>query len=122
MILLSEDDQKSRWVKHFSEILNWPISIFFLDLVDELNNVTDDVDISKDETEEGLRALANSKAAGLDFIPAELLKWDDTMVVELSKIASMVWNTLKVPCELDCGAIVKLQKEEISLNMIIGDV
>ena len=59
-------------------------------MVDELNNVTDDVDISKDETEERLRALANSKAAGLDFIPAELLKWDDTMVVELTKIASMV--------------------------------
>ena len=86
MILLSEDDEMSRWVKHFSEILNRPISIFFLDLVGELNNVTDDVDISKDKTEEGLRALANSKAACLNFIPAELLKWDDTMVVELTKL------------------------------------
>ena len=57
---------------------------------DELNNVTDDVDISKDETGEGLRALANSRAAGLDFIPAELLKWDDAMVGELTKIESMV--------------------------------
>ena len=63
VILLSEDDQKSRWVKHFSEVQNQPISIFFLDLVDELNNATDDVDISKDETEEGLRPLANSRAA-----------------------------------------------------------
>ena len=58
MILLSEDDQMSRWVKHFSEVQNQPISIFFLDLDDKLNNVTDDVDISKDETGEGLRALA----------------------------------------------------------------
>ena len=90
MILLSEDDQKSRWVKHFSEVQNQPISIFFLDLVDELNNVTDDIDISKDETEEGMRVLANSRAAGLDFIPAELLKWDDAMVGELTKIESMV--------------------------------
>ena len=63
VILLSEDDQKSRWVKHFSEVQNQPISIFFLGLVDELNNATDDVNISKDETEEGLRALANSRAA-----------------------------------------------------------
>ena len=59
-------------------------------MVDELNNVTDDVDISKDETEEVLRGLANSRAAGLDFIPTELLKWDDAMVGELTKIESMV--------------------------------
>ena len=95
MILLSDKDQNSRWVAHFSEVLNHPISIILLDLVDEVNNVTDDLDISmtdisKDKTEEGLTALANSKAAGLDFILAELLKWDDAMVVELTKIAGML--------------------------------
>ena len=31
-------------------------------------------DISKEEIKERLRALANNKATGLDFIPAELLK------------------------------------------------
>ena len=67
-------------------------------------------DISKEETEERLRALANSKAAGLDFIPVELLKRGDAMVLELTKIASMVWNTLKFPCEINCGAIIRLQK------------
>ena len=66
-----------------------------LDLVYKLNNVTDDVDISmngisKDETEEGLRALGNRKAAGLDFIPLSLLKWGDAMVLELTKTANMV--------------------------------
>ena len=64
-------------------------------MVDELNNVTNDADvsmndISKEETEERLRALANSKAAGLDFIQVELLKRGDAMVLELTKIASMV--------------------------------
>ena len=95
MILLSDKDQNYRWVEHFSEFLKQPIPINLLDLVDELNNTTDDVDISmndisKDETEEGLRVLANSKAAGLDFIPADLLKWGDAMVFELTKTASMV--------------------------------
>ena len=94
MILLSDKDQNSRWVAHFSEVLSQPISIILLDLVDEVNNVTDDVDISmndisKDKTEEGLTALPNIKAAGLDFILAELLKWGCTMVVELTKIESM---------------------------------
>ena len=65
-----------------------------LDLVEEVNNVTVDVDISmndisKDKTEEGLTVLPNSKAAVLDFTLAELLKWDDATVVELPKIASM---------------------------------
>ena len=48
-----------------------------LDLNAEINNVNDDIsmnDISKEEIVEGLRALANNKAAGSDFIPAELLK------------------------------------------------
>ena len=54
-------------------------TIILLDLIDELN-VTDDViisinDIFKDETEEGPKAVANSKAAGLDIIHVELLKW-----------------------------------------------
>ena len=64
MILLSDKDQNSRWVAHFSEVLNQPMSYILLDLVDELNNVADDVDVSmndtsEDKTEEGLRALAN---------------------------------------------------------------
>ena len=94
MNLLSDKDKNSRWVAYFSEILSHPISIILVDLVDEVNNVTDDVDISmndisKDKTEEGLTALANIKAAGLDFILVDLLKWGCAMVDELTKISSM---------------------------------
>ena len=71
--LLSDKDKNSRWVAHISEVLNQPISIILLDLVDEVNNVTNDADISmndisKDKTEEGLTVLVNIEAAGLDFI------------------------------------------------------
>ena len=94
MNLLSDKDQNSIWVAHISEVLNQPISIILLDLVDEVNNVTDDADIStndisKDKTEEGLTVLVNIEAAGLDFILVELLKWGDAMVVGLIKISSM---------------------------------
>ena len=94
MILLSDKNKNSRWVAYFSEVLSHPISIILLDLADEVNNVTDDVDISmndisKNKTEEGLTALANIKAAGLDFILVKLLKWGCAMVVELTKIESM---------------------------------
>ena len=56
----------------------------------------DDADISmndfpKEEIEQELRALANNRAAGLDFILAELLKWGGVaMVDELTKIANIV--------------------------------
>ena len=64
---------------------------FLIDLNDDVNNITYNADISmndisKEEIKEGLRALANNKAARLDFIPAELLKWGgDAMVDELKK-------------------------------------
>ena len=64
--------------------------------------------ISKEEIEEGLRVAANNKAASLDFIPAELLKWgSDT----LTKISNIDWHTVKVSDEWKCGAIVKLPKK-----------
>ena len=84
---------------------------------DDINNVTEEADISmndisKEEIKEGLRVLANNKAAGLDFIPVELLKWGgDAMVDELTKIANVIWHTAKVPEEWKCGAIVKLPKK-----------
>ena len=62
----------------------------------DINNATDDADISmnnisKEEIEEGLRALANNKVASLDFISAELLKWvGDAMVDKLTKILTIV--------------------------------
>ena len=112
------------WTLQWSSKLTNIHHLAILDLVNELNNATDDADvsmnISKDETEERLRALANSKATGLDFIPVELLKWSDAMVLELTKTASMVWNTLKFPCEINCGAIIKLRKRRFSPNMNIG--
>ena len=104
-------------VEHFSEVLNQPIPTILLDLVDDINNVTEEADtsmnnISKEEIKEGLRALGNNKAAGLDFIPAELLKWGGhAMVNELTKISSIVWHTVKIPEEWKCGVIVELPKK-----------
>ena len=97
-------------------------------LNDDINNATDDTDISMnsvsiEEIEEGLRALANNKAAGLDFILAELLRWGGVaMVDELTEIASIVWHTVKVPDKWKCGSIVKLSKKDTCLIAIIGDV
>lgn len=75
----SEGEKNAKWVEHFSEVLNKPIPTILLDLDDDINNATDDAgntmnDFSKEEIKKRLRAPANTKAADLDFIPAELLK------------------------------------------------
>ena len=73
-----------------------PIPTIVLDLDRDINNVTDDADISmndisKEKIEGGLRAIANNKAAALEFIRAELLKLGgDAIVDELTKIANIV--------------------------------
>ena len=73
-----------------------PILTIVLDLDRDINNVTDDADISmnyisKEKIEGGLRAIANNKAAALEFIRAELLKLGgDAIVDELTKIANIV--------------------------------
>ena len=116
-ILLSEEEQNTGWVEHFSEVLNQSVPTILLDLDGDINNATDYADISmnnisKEETEEGLRALANNKVASLDFISAELLKWvGDTVVDKLTKIATIVSHTVKVPDEWKCGAIMKLSNK-----------
>ena len=68
--------------------------------------------ISKEEIEEGLKALANNITACLDFTPAQLLKWGgDAMIDELTKISTIVWHTVKATDEWKCGTIVKLPKK-----------
>ena len=73
-----------------------PIPTIVLDLDRDINNVTDDADISmndisREKIEGGLRAIANNKAAALEFIRAELLKLGgDAIVDELTKIANIV--------------------------------
>ena len=57
-ILLSQEEQNAGLVEHFSEILNQSILTISLDLDDDINNVTDDADISinisREEIEEDL--------------------------------------------------------------------
>ena len=91
-ILLSEEEQNVGWVENLNKVLNQPIPTILLDLDDDINNVSDDGDISmndisREDIEERLRAPAKNKAAGLDFIPAELLSWGGAaMVDELTKL------------------------------------
>ena len=94
-----------------------PPTELLTDVDDEANNAVEDENIPLkpimlDKVKEGLKDLANNKAAGLDLIPAELLKCSgEAMCCELTRLANIVWHSQKVPDEWKRSAIVKLPKK-----------
>ena len=81
-VLQSEEEQNKRWVEHFCTVLNqYPPTKLLTDIDDEVDKAVEDKNIplkpiTLDVVKEGLKDLANNKTAGLDLIPAELLKCD----------------------------------------------
>lgn len=101
-LLSKENDILKRWAEHFKSVLNRgdPDSPPNINL--ENNDVPElDIDIeviSKGEIEKAIRCLKNNKAAGVDNIPAELLKADlETSVNEIHSLFLNIWQTNCIP-------------------------
>ena len=116
--LQSEEEQNKRWVEQFFTVLNQnPPTELFTDIDDEVDNDVEDENIplkpiTLDKVKEGLKDLANKKAAGLDLIPAELLKCGGEVICcKLTCLVNIVWPSSKVPDEWKRSAIVKLPKK-----------
>ena len=101
---------------------------------DLLTNIDDEVDsavkdenirlkpVTLDEVKEGLKDLANNKAASLDLIPTKLLKCDGEAIrCKLTRLVNTVWHSHKVPDEWKCSAIVKLPKKVIYMIVTTGE-
>ena len=112
-ILTKEEDQAKRWVEHFKEVLNCP------DPPDKATITPSDDDISidtspptLDEIVKAIKTLKNRKAAGIDAIPAELLKSDiNTSAKVLYKLFKKIWENEVIPSDWNKGLIVKLPKK-----------
>ena len=118
-VLQFEEEQNKRWVENFCTVLNQdPPTELLTDINDEVDNAVENENmllkpITLDEVKVGLKDLANNKAAGLDLIPAELLKCGgETMSCELTCLVNIVWHSHKVPNEWKHSAIVKLPKKD----------
>ena len=80
----------------------------------EVSNSTnnDDFPILKEEVESAIRALKDGKAAGVDNIPAELIKNGGESVIELpTKICNKTWQTGEWSTQWTQSLIITLPKK-----------
>jgi hypothetical protein len=112
-IIVAVEEQLARWKEHFQEILNRPGEVHARlerRSVPELQVATGPP--SKSEILRALKELKGGKAAGIDNIPAEILKADAALTVgALHPLFQDIWNTETLPKDWLQGVIVKIPKK-----------
>ena len=122
--LSKESDIMNRWAEHFRPVLNrgdpnQPPAI------DIDNNNKEELDInveeiSVDEIQAAIRKMKN-KAAGVDNIPAELLKADiDATSTIIHRLIQDIWRSNLVPTECKSGPLLSYRKREIQWSATTG--
>ncbi len=112
-VLTNIEEQLKRWREHFEEILNQ---------LSEPTEEADDIEPpslriktdppSKAEIVQALKEMKNNKAAGIDGIPAEILKADLNVTAEaLMPLFTDIWTSENIPDERKRGVIVKIPKK-----------
>ncbi|XP_072167451.1 uncharacterized protein [Diadema setosum] len=115
--LASEEEQNARWVEHFQEVLNQPDPPSLIDFSEEDVMEPLDLDtgqITEAEVLRAIKALKNGKAAGIDNITPELLKYSQQDTTkQLTHLFSKIWTAEQVPEDWSKGVIVKLPKKGV---------
>ncbi len=105
--------QMNRWSEHFEELLNRPAP----PNPPDINPADEDLPIScdkptREEIRKAITLLKNWKAAGPDDIPAEALKADLNLSVEmLYPLFEKIWEKEEVPTDWKEGYLTKLPKK-----------
>lgn len=116
-ILATTEEQDQRWMEHFRETLNQPSPLNLVDFSSEPKVTCAPLQVCEDqitvqETMNAVKFLKNNKAAGLDEISAELLKFgEDSMISALTKLMNRCWKDGQVPLDWQQGVIIKLPKK-----------
>jgi len=106
----------NRWKEHFEAVLNCPEPATTL--------ATDDADANKElpvnvnafsenEVRMAIMQLKNGKAAGVDNIQLELLKYADSAVPHLTNMCNMVWHQEEFPADWKMEPSSHSQRKEI---------
>ena len=91
--LTEEQEMTGRWTEYCSELYNLQINADPSGLTCQESANDDDHPILSEEVEAGTRALKNGKAAGVDNIPAELIKHGGETVPDmLTNICNEIWR------------------------------
>jgi Reverse transcriptase (RNA-dependent DNA polymerase)/Domain of unknown function (DUF6451) len=112
-IVMAVEDQLKRWREHFEEILNRPSEseekLSSRDTPQLRINVNPP---TKTEICKALKELKNGKAAGVDNIPAEILKVDTDLTARaLLPLFQNIWRNEEFPDDWMEGIIVKIPKK-----------
>ena len=114
-LLQTEAEQNARWVEHFKETLNQPEPLDLFLFPEEQNAPELNVEqgpITTSEIENATKKLKNNKSAGVDLLPAELLKTGgSTLKSKLQMLCNSCWERRSVPQDWKDGAIIKLPKK-----------
>ena len=108
--ILDGEGQKRRWMEHFEDLLNRPEP----PEPPDIQPATEDLPINcglptKDEIRKAIIQLKNRKSAGPDGIPAEALKADPTVSVEmLHSLFQKIWEEEDIPAEWKEGYLIKI--------------
>ena len=112
-IITDEKEQLERWKEHFEELLNRPIPTdrpVITPRETPLNINTSKP--SKLEIKRAISLLKNGKATGPDGVPAEAIKADTNISVEMMhNLLGKIWDEENVPTEWKHGYIIKLPKK-----------
>ncbi|XP_076105824.1 uncharacterized protein LOC143074160 [Mytilus galloprovincialis] len=108
------EKQLKRWKEHFEEVLNRPEPEISVDRTEEapppieieMGPITDD------EIKAAIKKLKNNKAPGVDGIPAEVLKSDINLNVNILRdLLNEIWEKEILPTQWKDGIIIKLPKK-----------
>ena len=113
-ILVNKEDVKSRWTEYFAELLNRPEP----ERVANIEMMQDErpqerVELpTRYEILREIRDLKNNKAAGIDGVNAELIKYGGQRLhEEVIKIVLHIWNEEMMPGLWEDGVIVLIHKK-----------
>ena len=112
-LLIDEKAQLERWKEHFEELLNRPITTDPPDIQPRGNTLNINVNRpTKHEIKRAINQLKNGKAAGPDGVPAEAIKADTNISVDMIyNLLGKIWNEESVPSDWKHGHIIKLPKK-----------
>ena len=104
-----------RWKDHFQELLNRDSTVdesVFHKIPLLPVNAELGAEPTLSETKSSIKQMKNGKAAGVDGIPAEILKYGgDDLALHLHQLILLIWRTEEITSDLQDADIVKICKK-----------
>ncbi|XP_068229351.1 uncharacterized protein [Palaemon carinicauda] len=110
--LTEEEDVLKRWTEYCSDLYNYQTNGNPSVTSCHKSSNNDDFPVQREEVEEAIRSLNHGKAAGVDNIPAELIKHGGQTVTNiLTSICNKIWQTGEWPTPWTQSLIITLHKK-----------